>query len=347
MSEADRQENTALEEIQYALEPSTFHSMQEAQELAGILEENLGDLGMGAANVRPELVEVFSELVNNAAEHGMTEEGAHAHVRYVQHRRCRAFDMVVADSGPGIRATLEENPEIPRPETDAGAIGLAVQELVSGTGDRTRGIGPVDDRHRDEKAGAEAVDPLGLRPPHHVRRRRARSAGNGAQAGRHGAAHHPSLNPTAPRGTMTAAHYEGAVRIPARGSRTPIPGNGKKPAESNQRNGRKEMDTEQPGEPSPQRPLRIWQRMSWRWKVTLMGAVMGAFASALWTAPAAYLRPQRRVHDARNHLRGRVGPRDRRHGRHHAPPGNQTREGPQCDRLKRGPRPKDTGTSSA
>ena len=141
MSEADGQENTVLEETQYALEPTTFHSMREAQELAGILEENLRDRGMGAANVRPELVEVFSELVNNAAEHGMTEEGAHAHVRYVPHRRGRAFDMVVADSGPGIRATLEENPEIPRPETDAGAIGLAVQELVSGTGTPTRGIG--------------------------------------------------------------------------------------------------------------------------------------------------------------------------------------------------------------
>ena len=141
MSEADGQENTVLEETQYALEPTIFHSMREAQELAGILEENLRDRGMGAANVRPELVEVFSELVNNAAEHGMTEEGAHAHVRYVPHRRGRAFDMVVADSGPGIRATLEENPEIPRPETDAGAIGLAVQELVSGTGTPTRGIG--------------------------------------------------------------------------------------------------------------------------------------------------------------------------------------------------------------
>ena len=131
----------STEEPQYALEPTTFQSMQEAQELAGILEENLRDRGMGAANVRPELVEVFSELVNNAAEHGMTEEGAHAHVRYMHHRRGRAFDMVVADSGPGIRATLEENPEIPRPETDAGAIGLAVQELVSGTGIPTRGIG--------------------------------------------------------------------------------------------------------------------------------------------------------------------------------------------------------------
>ena len=86
--------------------------------------------------VRPELVEVFSGLVNNAAEHGMTLGGTHAHVRYLPHRRGVAFDVVVADQGPGIRTTLERNPELPPLETDA----LAIQELVSGTGIPTRGI---------------------------------------------------------------------------------------------------------------------------------------------------------------------------------------------------------------
>ena len=57
------------------------------------------------------------------------------------HRRGRAFDAVIADSGPGIRATLARNPALPQPETDAAAMGLAVQELVSGTGVPTRGIG--------------------------------------------------------------------------------------------------------------------------------------------------------------------------------------------------------------
>jgi anti-sigma regulatory factor (Ser/Thr protein kinase) len=128
-------------DTEYALEPTTFHSMQEAQELADILEENLQEIRMGAANVRPELVELFSELVNNAAEHGMTEAGASAHVRYLPHRRGRAFDVVVADSGVGIRATLAGNPALTPPETDAAAIGLAVQELVSGSGIPTRGIG--------------------------------------------------------------------------------------------------------------------------------------------------------------------------------------------------------------
>lgn len=115
--------------------------MREAQELTDTMEENLDRLGMGSPNIRPELVGVFSEIVNNAAEHGMTKEGASSHVRFMPHRRGSAFDVVVADRGPGIRATLERNPSLAKPETDAKAIALAVRELVSGTGDWTRGIG--------------------------------------------------------------------------------------------------------------------------------------------------------------------------------------------------------------
>ena len=128
-------------DIEYALEPTVFHSMTEAQQLANTLEENLLDLRIGAANVNVEVVEMFSELVNNAAEHGMSREGAHAHVRYIPHRRSYALDVVVADSGDGIRATLSGSPTLLQPQTDSEAIGMAVQELVSGTGIPTRGIG--------------------------------------------------------------------------------------------------------------------------------------------------------------------------------------------------------------
>lgn len=96
---------------------------------------------MGAANVRPELVEIFSEIVNNAAEHGMSDRGAHAHVRFMPHRKGLAFDAVIVDSGPGIRGTLARNHQLTNPETDSDAIGLAVQEFVSGTGISTLGIG--------------------------------------------------------------------------------------------------------------------------------------------------------------------------------------------------------------
>ena len=128
-------------ETVYALGPATFHNMQGAQELANTLEDNLATRGVGAPNVRPELVEIFSELVNNAAEHGMTPAGASAHVRFMPHRRGFAFDAVIADSGPGVRATLENNPGLPKISSDPEALELAVQELVSGTGVPTRGIG--------------------------------------------------------------------------------------------------------------------------------------------------------------------------------------------------------------
>ena len=130
-------------EARYILVPTAFGAMTEAQALTDTLEDNLADLNRGAANVRPELVEIFSELVNNAAEHGVTEGSASAiaHVRFMPHRRGSAFDVVVVDEGPGIRETLARNPGLIVPDTDADAILLATQELVSGTGDPTRGIG--------------------------------------------------------------------------------------------------------------------------------------------------------------------------------------------------------------
>ena len=90
----------------YTLLPTAFHSMQEAQEITSTLEEHINDRNVGAANIRPVLVETFSELVNNAAEHGMSTAGAHAQVRFMLHRRGHAFDAVIADSAPGIRATI-------------------------------------------------------------------------------------------------------------------------------------------------------------------------------------------------------------------------------------------------
>ena len=117
--------------------------MREAQELTDTLADNLADLNRGAANLRPELAELFSEMVNNSAEHGVTEGSASAiaHVRFMPHRRGEAFDVVVVDEGPGIRTTLARNPRLEVPQGDADAILLATQELVSGTSDPTRGIG--------------------------------------------------------------------------------------------------------------------------------------------------------------------------------------------------------------
>jgi hypothetical protein len=124
--------------------------MREAQELTDTLEENLAVRSLGTTSVRAELVKVFSELVNNSAEHGMPQGGQPGH----------AFEAVTVDSGAGIRTALARNPAIPQPEPDAHAIGLAVQELVSGTGDP--GHRALDDRDGDAEAGPEAVAALGL-----------------------------------------------------------------------------------------------------------------------------------------------------------------------------------------
>ena len=93
-----------------------------------------------AANIKPQVVEMFSKMVNNAAEHGMSDTGAHCHVRLMPHRKGLALDSVITDRGPGIRATLERNPNL-QVESDEQALRLAVQELTSGTGNPTRGIG--------------------------------------------------------------------------------------------------------------------------------------------------------------------------------------------------------------
>ena len=134
---------------------------------------------MGAANIRPLVVEIFSELVNSATEHGMSEADAHAHVRFMPHRRGKAFDAVIADPGPGIRATLSRNPELPETESGRDAIGLAVQELVSGTGAPTRGIGLWMTVNEMKKAGPK----LRIRAPQHVGRQRTRTQGNQPPAG--------------------------------------------------------------------------------------------------------------------------------------------------------------------
>ena len=100
------------DETTYMLEPTAFHSMREAQYLTDQLEESLSKLSNVAANIKPQVVEMFSEMVNNAAEHGMSDAGAHCHVRLMPHRRSLALDSVITDRGPGIRATLERNPNL-------------------------------------------------------------------------------------------------------------------------------------------------------------------------------------------------------------------------------------------
>lgn len=65
------------EEARYALEPTPFRTLREAQELTETLEYNMAGVSLGAANTRARLVEIFSEIIiNNAADHGASPAGA-------------------------------------------------------------------------------------------------------------------------------------------------------------------------------------------------------------------------------------------------------------------------------
>lgn len=114
--------------------------MQEAQELTHTLEGTLSAGNLGANNIGPELVDIFSEIVNAAAEHGFSATAAQAHIRFMSHRRGHAFDAVIVDSGTGIRDTLARNPRLDVPDNDAEAIRLATRKMVSGTGDPAGGV---------------------------------------------------------------------------------------------------------------------------------------------------------------------------------------------------------------
>ena len=102
---------------------------------------------------------------------------------------------MIADSGPGIRATLSRNPCLPETESDQEAIGLAIQELVSGTGVPTRGIGlwmTVNEMKRPGRklwlhSGSGLLTMYGASEPE-LREINHRQGG-------HGTAHHPHLNP--------------------------------------------------------------------------------------------------------------------------------------------------------
>ena len=180
------------DETKYILEPTAFHSMRDAQYLTDQLEESLSKLSNVAANIKPQVVEVFSEMVNNAAEHGMSDAGAHCHVRLMPHRRSLALDSVITDRGPGIRATLERNPNL-QVESDEQALRLAVQELTSGTGNPTRGIGPLDRLPGMPEAPQETSGPLWHRPAHGLRYKLGGILDRPRTPGHHRTVHHPHL----------------------------------------------------------------------------------------------------------------------------------------------------------
>ena len=122
--------------------PATrFRSLGDAAELTNRLEDALTNSGMGAANIHPVVCEMFSELANNAAEHSESRIGAYGFARFYSSSRDSRFLCAVADGGRGISLALQGNPALATPANEWSALELAVQEMVTGTAKRTRGIG--------------------------------------------------------------------------------------------------------------------------------------------------------------------------------------------------------------
>jgi Histidine kinase-, DNA gyrase B-, and HSP90-like ATPase len=90
------------------------------------------------ASVAQPFLLAVSELSQNAVEHGRSDLGCYvAAQRYPAESSLR---LCIADLGPGIPEHLRRH-QYPDLADDASAIKLAMQEGVSGTGEKSRGYG--------------------------------------------------------------------------------------------------------------------------------------------------------------------------------------------------------------
>ena len=128
-------------EPEYVLKPPPFTIMEKGHVLIKALDDTLQGTGLGTPDVRREVVELLSEVVFNAVEHGVTTEDAHAHVRHLPERRGWAFDCVLVDQGPSIRATLAESLRPGKPASDSDAVRSAAQNDISRTDAPDCGVG--------------------------------------------------------------------------------------------------------------------------------------------------------------------------------------------------------------
>ena len=135
-----------------AILPLTRFDSSSAEDLTDQLHVSLSSHRQGSANIYLDIVETFSELANNAAEHSESEIGAFGLVQFISLGRERRFLLAVADGGVGIRHSLERNPRHRQNYGfDWAAVRRATGELVSGTLNSNRGIGlfsAFDESHR-------------------------------------------------------------------------------------------------------------------------------------------------------------------------------------------------------
>ena len=124
---------------EFVLPVTRFNSISEVEALENSIIDDLERRNLGAPNVYIDVSVAFAELANNAVEHAQSPIDAYG---YVCISNNNTVVVSVADGGIGIKASLQQNPEhAVCGLTDWDAIEYAIQENISGTLDRTRGIG--------------------------------------------------------------------------------------------------------------------------------------------------------------------------------------------------------------
>ena len=119
-----------------------FADGSEVDTLISSTFERLDEAGLGAANIRPIVPEIFGELAMNAVQHSESPIDAYGLIQFYEWENGSRFVCTVADGGIGIRRSLERNPKLKaRVPYDWTAIELASRERISGEGDPTRGLG--------------------------------------------------------------------------------------------------------------------------------------------------------------------------------------------------------------
>ncbi|MCH7911249.1 MAG: hypothetical protein IIB38_16745 [Candidatus Hydrogenedentes bacterium] len=148
---------------QTVLPLTRFHTEEEVEDLANEALGSMSDSGLAAANLHPVVSEIFAELAMNAVQHAESEVGACGLIQFYQFQQGRRFICAVADGGIGIRHALERNPALlDQVPYDWDAIELALQERVSGTGERTRGIGLYGIAEDMRKPGRQLIIHSGI-----------------------------------------------------------------------------------------------------------------------------------------------------------------------------------------
>lgn len=107
--------------------------------------------------------EVFAELALNAVQHPESPVGAFGLIQFYETQAGRRFICAVADGGIGIRQHLERNPDlVDKVSYDWDAIELALEEGISGTGSKTRGIGLFGVSEEMRKPGRQLIIHSGI-----------------------------------------------------------------------------------------------------------------------------------------------------------------------------------------